>query len=72
LLLDNGFSLRTPKVVNCQLQLQYVSAGESFNTEGAPPSAARPPDAPPDNLPTPRSNEEENIPPPPPPPPDSY
>ncbi|HET9950742.1 MAG TPA: hypothetical protein VFS09_02995 [Candidatus Eisenbacteria bacterium] len=71
LLLDNGYSIRTPKRVHCQLQIQYrrvgagaaprVSADSKGGKSGTPKSD--------DVVPTPRSNEEEDTPPPPPPPP---
>ena len=75
LLLDNGYSIRTPKQVSCQLQLRYQRNGvESFDTEGGgvsgSPGTKAP--APEDNLPTPRSNTDQEMPPPPPPPPDGY
>jgi len=76
LLLDNGFSIRTPKQVSCQLQLRYQRNGtESFDTEGggisgSPAGTTTP--APEDNLPPPRSNTDQEMPPPPPPPPDGY
>jgi hypothetical protein len=75
LLLDNGFSLRTPKTVSCQLQIQYERTAEGFDTEGSHAGASggsstSPGDTVQDNLPTPRSNEEEDLPPPPPPPPE--
>jgi len=75
LLLDNGFSIRTPKQVSCQLQLRYQRNGtESFDTEGGgvsgSPATTAP--APEDNLPTPRSNSDQEMPPPPPPPPEGY
>jgi hypothetical protein len=73
LLLDNGYSIRTPKHVSCQLQIQYRRG------EGAAPGEAAPVEAPPgrptaspsdeENPVTPRSNTEDNVPPPPPPPP---
>jgi hypothetical protein len=70
LLLDNGFSLRTPKRVHCQLQIQYrrLDGSASPRASRAAPSAGT--TAPADDVvPTPRSNEEEDTPPPPPPPP---
>jgi len=76
LLLDNGFSIRTPKRVSCQLQLRYLRNGtETFDTEGG--GIAGSPEgsktaAPEDNLPTPRSNADQELPPPPPPPPEGY
>jgi hypothetical protein len=74
LLLDNGYSIRTPKKVICQLQLRYQRNGtDTFDTEGGTTSGA--PVAKPDsddNLPTPRSNNDEEMPAPPPPPPSGY
>jgi hypothetical protein len=74
LLLDNGYSIRTPKKVTCQLQLRYQKGTDTFDTEGGSlsriPSAAT--KAPDDNLPTPRSNTDEEMPAPPPPPPSGY
>jgi hypothetical protein len=73
LLLDNGYSIRTPKRVHCQLQIQYrrldgAAVSRTARANGAATtSASRSVD---DLVPTPRSNEEENLPPPPPPPPD--
>jgi hypothetical protein len=70
LLLDNGYSIRTPKRVHCQLQIQYRrlgGAGAPRVSADSKGSAAHPSD---DVVPTPRSNEEEATPPPPPPPPD--
>ena len=70
MLLDNGYSLRTPKRVHCQLQIQYQrtdgkpvarAGGVKDNVGGAPPA---------DDLVTPRSNDDEETAPPPPPPPD--
>jgi hypothetical protein len=67
LLLDNGYSIRTPKRVRCQLQIQYADASAT-----APPSGSSPPQeaAPKEGDIVPRSNAEEDVPPPPPPPPD--
>jgi len=76
LLLDNGFSIRTPKQVSCQLQLRYQRNGaETFDTEGggaSGPAAGTQTPAPEDNLPPPRSNADQELPPPPPPPPEGY
>jgi hypothetical protein len=70
LLLDNGYSIRTPKRVHCQLQIQYRRTdGRVAPRRDAAPNAGATPAAD-DVVPTPRSNEEEDIPPPPPPPPD--
>ena len=67
LLLDNGYSVRTPKRVRTQLQIQYeqfgVAAAGVATPEAVTPKA--------DDLIVPRSNTEEEIPPPPPPPPDA-
>ena len=63
LLLDNGYSLRTPKRVRVQVQLQYQ--GEP----GAQNVSAQPVRAPQEGDVTPRSNADEEFPPPPPPPP---
>jgi len=75
LLLDNGYSIRTPKRVNCQLQLRYQRNGD-FQTEGGgvagTPGTAIKSDVPDDNLPTPRSNNDEEMPAPPPPPPSGF
>lgn len=72
LLLDNGYSIRTPKRVHCQLQIHYrrgdgsaVPRARATEKDGAPETSAYD-----DVVPAPRSNEEEDIPPPPPPPPD--
>ena len=66
LLLDNGYSLRTPKRVRVQVQLRYQ--GEP----GAQNVSVQPPPAPPqEGDVTPRSNSDEEFPPPPPPPPSS-
>ncbi len=74
LLLDNGYSIRTPKRVHCQLQIQYRrldGAAVSRGFRNSVPIAIPVPSAGDDVVPTPRSNEEEEIPPPPPPPPDN-
>jgi len=76
LLLDNGYSIRTPKKVSCQLQLRYQRSGtETFDTEGGGVSGSgvvAKPEPSNDNLPTPRSNTDEEMPAPPPPPPSGY
>ena len=79
LLLDNGYSIRTSKQVQCQLQLRYVPAAiESFDTEAVPKVAGTiagteaATDTTFRNLPPPRSNTEEELLPPPPPPPEGY
>lgn len=64
LLLDNGYSLRTPKRVRVQVQLQYQGEPGAMNVSAQP--AAR---APQEGDVTPRSNSDEEFPPPPPPPP---
>jgi hypothetical protein len=73
LLLDNGYSIRTPKKVSCQLQLRYQKGTETFDTEaGTVSGAAAAPktdEGEPDNLPAPRTNTDDEMPPPPPPPP---
>jgi len=76
LLLDNGYSIRTPKKVTCQLQLRYQRNGtETFDTEGGGVSGsgvvAKPAPSD-DNLPPPRANTDEEMPAPPPPPPSGY
>ena len=67
LLLDNGYSVRTPKHVRTQLQIQYERNGavQASSVPGEPDTGAPPPD----DFIAPRSNTEENTPPPPPPPP---
>jgi len=78
LLLDNGYSIRTPKKVTCQLQLRYQRGGtETFDTEGGGKIAGSTEggaksDTSEENLPTPRSNADEEMPAPPPPPPSGY
>jgi hypothetical protein len=71
LLLDNGYSIRTPKRVHCQLQIHY-RRGDGDAVPRATSAEAGEPQTPKydDVVPVPRSNEEEDIPPPPPPPPD--
>jgi hypothetical protein len=77
LLLDNGYSIRTPKHVSCQLQIQYLRTG-------AAPAQAAGRTGPGDstggssgvydeaNPVSPRGNTDNEIPPPPPPPPAGY
>jgi hypothetical protein len=67
ILLDNGYSIRTPKHVRAQLQIQYqpVGVGGVQTVQGKP--AGQPPVQ--DDLITPRANTDDEIPPPPPPPP---
>lgn len=77
LLLDNGYSIRTPKQVSCQLQLRYSrNPTETFDTQAGTSAAGLPKagDAGSggDNLPAPRPNTEQELPPPPPPPPQGY
>ena len=79
LLLDNGYSIRTSKQVQCQLQIRYVPAAtEIFDTDGVPKvagpdgGAGAATDTSWNNLPPPRSNTEEELPPPPPPAPEGY
>ncbi len=62
LLLDNGYSLRTPKRVRVQIQLQYQ--GEGARNVSAQPAAHGPEEG---DV-TPRENTEDTTPPPPPPP----
>jgi hypothetical protein len=71
LLLDNGYSIRTPKYVSCQLQIQYGRLKNAGMEPAAATGAAAPTDstAREDNPVTPRGNAEEEVPPPPPPPP---
>ena len=67
LLLDNGYSVRTPKHVRTQLQIQYERTGAvQASTPGSSTDAGVPP---PDDFIAPRANTEEDTPPPPPPPP---
>jgi hypothetical protein len=72
LLLDNGYSIRTPKRVHCQLQIEYRRLGGAAGSRPTSTAASTPstPRAGDDVVPTPRSNEDEDTPPPPPPPPD--
>ena len=61
LLLDNGYSLRTPKRVRVQIQLQYQGEAGALNISAQPR-------APEEGDIVPRSNADEDVPPPPPPP----
>jgi len=73
LLLDNGYSIRTPKRVHCQLQIEYRRLGGAAGARrsgGTTASAPNVPTAGDDVVPTPRSNDDDDTPPPPPPPPD--
>lgn len=72
MLLDNGYSIRTPKRVHCQLQIEYRRLGGAAGIRPSGSTAAAmksTPTAGDDVVPTPRSNEEGDTPPPPPPPP---
>ena len=74
LLLDNGYSIRTPKKVTCQLQLRY-QRGDAVDEGGNPvvsPGFTPKPEKSDDNLPTPRANTDDEMPAPPPPPPSGY
>jgi hypothetical protein len=67
LLIDNGYSVRTPKTVRTQLQIQYERNGVAVTrASGAPGTSGT---ASEDDIITPRANTEEETPPPPPPPP---
>jgi hypothetical protein len=67
LLLDNGYSVRTPKHVHTQIQIQYERTGSvQASTPGSSTDSSVPP---PDDFIAPRANTEEDAPPPPPPPP---
>lgn len=69
LLLDNGYSIRTPKRVRVQIQLHFQE-GTGARVE-SPEDATQPPAAEPQEGDiVPRGNTEEEVPPPPPPPPD--
>ncbi|MGE5175778.1 MAG: hypothetical protein ACM3JJ_05320 [Hyphomicrobiales bacterium] len=65
LLLDNGYSIRTPKRVRVQIQIQYQETGAQAAAASAttPAAPAEPGDI------VPRSNTIDDTPPPPPPPP---
>ena len=67
LLLDNGYSVRTPKHVRTQLQIQYERTGavQASSVPGSTDAGVPPPD----DFIAPRANTEEDAPPPPPPPP---
>ncbi|HEU4724731.1 MAG TPA: hypothetical protein VFU59_05460 [Candidatus Eisenbacteria bacterium] len=74
MLLDNGYSIRTPKRVHCQIQIQYrrldgAAVPRAARTTPANGAGAGAGSAGDDVVPTPRSNDEEDQPPPPPPPP---
>lgn len=68
LLLDNGYSIRTPKRVRVQIQLHFQegSGGLDSAVDATPPASAPPEEG---EI-VPRGNTEEEVPPPPPPPPD--
>jgi hypothetical protein len=76
LLLDNGYSIRTPKHVSCQLQIQYqvfgtvplVGRTSVADTSGTGAESVFDES----NPVTPRGNGDEQPPPPPPPPPSGY
>jgi hypothetical protein len=76
LLLDNGYSIRTPKHVSCQLQIQYRRAGAAPSAKGAAArdtiGAGATGTYDESNPVTPRGDTDEQIPPPPPPPPSGY
>jgi hypothetical protein len=61
LLLDNGYSLRTPKRVRVQIQLQYQGEPGARNVSSQRQAAPEEGDI------VPRSNTEDDVPPPPPP-----
>ncbi|MGI0150090.1 MAG: hypothetical protein ACREDF_11245 [Thermoplasmata archaeon] len=67
LLLDNGYSIRTPKRVRVQIQLHFQ---EGAGVSGEPASETAPPPATEaeEGEIVPRGNAEEDVPPPPPPP----
>ena len=67
LLLDNGYSIRTPKRVRVQIQLHFQEGAVGLDSavDASPP----PPKAPEEGDIVPRGNTEEEVPPPPPPPP---
>lgn len=77
LLLDNGYSIRTPKHVSCQIQIQYQRGGAgaveiSGRTAAGDTTAGRSTPHDESNPVTPRGNEDSEMPPPPPPPPAGY
>ena len=68
LLLDNGYSIRTPKRVRVQIQLHFQEGpGGLDSAVDATPRPSAPPE---EGEIVPRGNSEEEVPPPPPPPPD--
>ena len=68
LLLDNGYSIRTPKRVRVQIQLHFQEGSGARMDSAAEATPAAP--APEEGDIVPRGNTEEEVPPPPPPPPD--
>jgi len=76
LLLDNGYSIRTPKHVSCQLQIQYVRTGatpaQAASRTGPGDTTGSPGVYDEANPVSPRGNTDNEIPPPPPPPPAGY
>jgi hypothetical protein len=66
LVIDNGYSVRTPKRVKALLQIQYERTGPGGPTTAASGTSGTPVE---DDFITPRADTEEVIPPPPPPPP---
>ena len=64
LLLDNGYSIRTPKRVRAQIQLHFGSGSPTDLVREVPPV----PPAPQEGDIVPRENTDESVPPPPPPP----
>jgi hypothetical protein len=66
LLIDNGYSVRTPKRVKARLEIQYERTGAPTTASTGASSAPVQ-----DDFITPRSNTEEVVPPPPPPPSDT-
>ncbi len=69
LLLDNGYSIRTPKRVRVQIQLHFQE-GTGARVDTAEDTTHPPAAAPEEGDIVPRGNTEEEVPPPPPPPPD--
>lgn len=72
LLLDNGYSIRTPKKVTCQLQLRYQRGEGDVASGSGTASTVKPKADPSDDMPTPRANTDDEMPAPPPPPPSGY
>jgi len=69
LLLDNGYSIRTPKRVRVQIQLHFQE-GTGARMDSAEDTTPPPAAVPQEGDIVPRGNTEEEVPPPPPPPPD--